>query len=119
VLDTSSIRRCGEMSGKPDTARSYRATVLDDNAIVSINLKWLAQGCALVAILVYGYWQIESRIKALEDKVATADKQIENLLSKHIVEERMEREELAEKVAFYEKELNLNPFSWGKKKKRK
>tara|TARA_R100000458_G_scaffold49291_1_gene48763 strand:- start:134 stop:457 length:324 start_codon:yes stop_codon:yes gene_type:complete len=107
------------MSGKPDTARSYRATVLDDNAIVSINLKWLAQGCVLVAILVYGYWQVESRIKSLEDKVATADKQIENLLSKHIVEERMEREELAEKVAFYEKELNLNPFSWGKKKKRK
>jgi uncharacterized coiled-coil protein SlyX len=106
------------MSGKPDTARSYRATVLDDNAIVSINLKWLAQGCVLVAILVYGYWQVESRIKSLEDKVATADKQIENLLSKHIVEERMEREELAEKVAFYEKELNLNPFSWGKKKKK-
>ena len=107
------------MSGKPDTARSYRATVLDDNAIVSINLKWLAQGCVLVAILVYGYWQIESRIKALEHKVATADKQIENLLSKHIVEEKAEREELAQKVAFYEKELNLNPFSWGKKKKRK
>ena len=107
------------MSGKPDTARSYRTTILDDNAIVSINLKWLAQGCVLVAILVYGYWQIESRIKALEDKVASADEQIENLLSKHIVEERMEREELAEKVAFYEKELNLNPFSWGKKKKRK
>ena len=106
------------MSGKPDTARSYRATVLDDNAIVSINLKWLAQGCVLVAVLVYGYWQIESRIKALESKVASADDQIENLLSKHIVEERMEREELAQKVAFYEKELNLNPFSWGKKKRK-
>ena len=107
------------MSEKPDTARSYRATVLDDNAIVSINLKWLAQGCVLVAVLVYGYWQIESRIKELENKVATADEQIENLLSKHIVEERTERQELAEKVAFYEKELNLNPFSWGKKKRGK
>ena len=106
------------MSGKPDTARSYRATVLDDNAIVSINLKWLAQGCVLVAILVYGYWQIESRIKALENKVASADEQIGNLLSKHIVEERIEREELAEKVKFYEKELNLNPLSWGKKKRK-
>jgi len=107
------------VSAKPDTARSYRATVLDDNAIVSINLKWLAQGCVLVAIMVYGYWQIESRIKALENKVATADEQIGDLLSKHIVEERTEREELAEKVAFYEKELNLNPFSWGKKKRGK
>ena len=106
------------MSGKPDTARSYRATVLDDNAIVSINLKWLGQGLVLVAALVYGYWQIESRIKELESKVATADEQIGNLLDKHIVEERAEREDLAEKVAFYEKELNLNPFSWGKKKKK-
>ena len=107
------------MSGKPDTARSYRATVLDDNAIVSINLKWLGQGLVLVGALVYGYWQIESRIKALENQVATADEQIGDLLSKHIVEERVEREELAEKVAFYEKELNLNPFSWGKNKKGK
>ena len=106
------------MSGKPDTARSYRATVLDDNAIVSINLKWLGQGLVLVAALVYGYWQIESRIKELENKVATADEQIGDLLSKHIVEERVEREELAEKVAFYEKELNLNPCSWGNKKKK-
>ena len=109
----------GDLSEKPDTARSYRATVLDDNAIVSINLKWLGQIFILVAALVYGYWQIESRIKALENKVATADQQIENLLSKHIAEEKVEREELAEKVAFYEKELNLNPFSWGKKKKKK
>ena len=106
------------MSGKPDTARSYRTTILDDNAIVSINLKWLAQGCVLIAVMVYGYWQIESRIQSLEDQVATADEQIENLLSKHIVEERVQREELAEKVSFYEKELNLNPFSWGKKKRK-
>ena len=107
------------MSEKPDTARSYRTTILDDNAIVSINLKWLGQGLVLVAVLVYGYWQIESRIKDLEIKVATADEQIGDLLSKHIVDERVEREELAEKVAFYEKELNLNPFSWGKKKRGK
>jgi uncharacterized coiled-coil protein SlyX len=108
----------GDLSAKPDTARSYRTTILDDNAIVSINLKWLAQGLVLVAGLVYAYLQIEGRIKALENKVATADEQIENLLSKHIAEEKIEREELAQKVAFYEKELNLNPFSWGKKKRK-
>ena len=106
------------MSGKPDTARSYRTAILDDNAIVSISLKWLAQGCVLVAVLVYGYWQIENRIKSLENKVANANEQIGDLLNKHIVEERTQRQELAEKVAFYEKELNLNPFSWGKRKKK-
>jgi len=107
------------MNEKPNTARSYRATVLDDNAIVSINLKWLAQIGVLIGMLVYGYWQIETRIRNLEDKVIIADKQIGSLLDKHILEERVEREELAQKVAFYEKEFNINPLSWGKKKKKK
>jgi len=106
------------MSEKPNTARSYRATVLDDNAIVSINLKWLGQIAVLIGMLVYGYWQIESRIRKLEDMVTNADEQIGSLLDKHIVEERVERQELAEKVAFYEKEFNINPLSWGKRKKK-
>jgi len=106
------------MSEQPSTARSYRTAILDDNAIVSINLKWLGQIFVLVSGLVYGYWQIESRIKTLESKMAFADEQIGNLLSKHIVEERLERQELAEKVAFYEKEFNINPLSWGKKKRK-
>ena len=106
------------MSEKPDTARSYRATVLDDNAIISINIKWLAQIGVLIGMLVYGYWQIETRIRQLEDSVTTQTEQIGSLLDKHIVEERVEREELAEKVAFYEKEFNINPLSWGKRKKK-
>ena len=106
------------MSGKPDTARSYRATVLDDNAIVSINLKWLGQICVLIGMLVYGYWQIETRIRKLEDKMVDANEQIGSLLDKHIVEERIERQELAEKVKFYEKEFNINPLSWKRKKKK-
>ena len=106
------------MSGKPETARSYRGTVVDDNAIVSINLKWLGQLLALVAMLVYGYWRVESRLGALEDKMLAANEQIGNLLDKHIVDERVEREQLAEKVAFYEKEFNINPLSWGKRKKK-
>jgi uncharacterized coiled-coil protein SlyX len=106
------------VSEKPDTARSYRATVLDDNAIISINIKWLAQIGVLIGMLVYGYWQIEERIRRLENSVTTQTEQIGSLLDKHIVEERVEREELAEKVAFYEKEFNINPLSWGKRKKK-
>ena len=106
------------MNEKPNTARSYRTTILDDNAIVSINLKWLGQIAVLIGMLVYGYWQIETRIRKLEDKVTYADEQIGSLLDKHIMEERVEREELAQKVAFYEKEFNINPLSWGKRKKK-
>jgi len=107
------------VSDKPKTARSYRGSIIDDNAVISLNIKWLGQILLLVAGIVYGYWRIESRLVALEDKVTLADEQIGDLLSKHIVEERAQRQELAEKVAFYEKEFNINPLSWGKKKRSK
>ena len=106
------------MSGKPITARSYRWSGSDDNMVLSFNIIWLSQICALIGILIYGYWQIETRITDLENKMLDANEQIGSLLDKHIVEERAKRDELAEKVAFYEKEFNINPLSWGKKRKK-
>ena len=100
------------------TARSYRGTVVDDNAIVSINLKWLGQLLVLVGMLVYGYWRIESRLGQLEKEMLAADDKIGNLLDKHMVEEKIQRTQLEEKVNFYEKEFNINPLSWGKRKKK-
>ena len=105
------------MSEKVQTARSYKGTVIDDNAVVSINLKWLGQLLVLVSMLVYGYWRIESRLGQLEDEMLTADVKIEDLLDKHMAEEKIQREQLEEKVNFYEKEFNINPLSWGKRKK--
>ena len=102
---------------KPETARSYRGTVVDDNAIVSINLKWLGQLLVLVGMLVYGYWRLESRLGNLEEAMVTADVKIGDLLGKHIVEETLQREQLEDKVTFYEKEFNMNTLSWGRKKK--
>ena len=106
------------MSEKVQTARSYKGTVIDDNAVVSINLKWLGQLLVLVSMLVYGYWRIESRLGQLEDEMLSADVKIENLLDKHMAEEKIQREQLEEKVNFYEKEFNINPLSWGKRKKK-
>jgi len=40
---------------KPKTARSYRGGIVDDNAVVSINLKWLFQSVVVIAGLVYSY----------------------------------------------------------------
>lgn len=103
---------------KPKTARSYRATVLDDNAVVSINLKWLAQIGALIAMLVYGYWNMITRITNLETEVSEADAKIEELVEKHIEEEEVRYAEMEKQLKFYEKEFNINPFSWGKKKRK-
>jgi hypothetical protein len=72
---------------KLETARSYKGTVVDDNAVVSINLKWLGQLLVLVGMLVYGYWRIESRLGNLEESMVANDVKIGDLLGKHIVEE--------------------------------
>ena len=104
------------MGGSPKTARSYNSTIIDDNAVISLNLKWLGQLLVLVGMLVYGYWRIESRLGQLENEMLSADVKIEDLLDKHMAEEKIQREQLEEKVNFYEKEFNINPLSWGKRK---
>ena len=104
---------------KEDTARSYKGTVIGDNMVVSLNLKWLIQIISLVGMLVYSYYRIEMRIIELEDKFTEADTNIEDLLAKHEVIESAKRKELEEQLKFYEKEFNINPLSWGKRKKKK
>ena len=108
------------MNEKPKTARSYRANVFDDNAVISINLKWLGQIFVLFGSLVYAYYRIETRIGTLENELLVANTEIRSLLAKHKLEEAKSLEELEKKLSFYEKELqiNLNPMSWGKRKKK-
>ena len=106
------------MSGSTKTARSYRGTVVDDNAIVSINLKWLGQIFVLAGVLGWSGYKLLDRLENLEEQMLLADEQITNLLDRHMVEEQGKRIKLEEKVSFYEKEFNINPLSWGKRKKK-
>jgi len=104
---------------KPKTARSYRSQVVDDNAIISINIKWLIQMCVLVAGLVYSYYQIVYRIGELERGVADSKISITELVEKHVLEEKVRYEQIEKELNWYQKEMNLNPLSWKKKKKKK
>ena len=107
-------------TNKPKTARSYRGTLVSDNAIISINIKWLGQMLVLVASLVYGYYRIETRIADLERGIQLANEEIEDLISKHIAEEEVKIAQMQEQLEWYEKELSLelNPLNWGKKRKK-
>ena len=106
-------------TSKPKTARSYRATVVGDNTVVSINLKWAGQVLVLVAGLVYSYLQIENRIRELERRVELSDTEIQELVSKHIAEEEVKIAQMEEQLEWYQTELKLNPLSWGKKKRKR
>ena len=106
-----------EVSEKPKTARSYRTGIIDDNFSLHINIKWLGQLFVAIAGIVYGYLQITNRIAELERGMELATANIEELVDKHMIEEQKTRAEMEERISFFEKELNLNPFSWRKKKK--
>ena len=107
----------GDLSEKPKTARSYRTGIIDDNFSLHINIKWLGQLFVAVAGVVYGYLQITNRIAELERGMELASTSIEELVNKHMIEEQKTRAEMEERISFFEKELNLNPFSWKRKKK--
>ena len=94
------------MRGKPETARSYRGTVVDDNAIISINIKWLLQSAVVIAGLVYSYYSVIQRISELERGMLDANKTITELVEKHIVEEQARYAEMEEELKWYQKLTN-------------
>jgi len=99
------------------TYRSYGVTKFDDNFRISLNIKWLMQIVVGVAFVVLGYIRIENRLAELERRMESADNRITELVDKHMIEEQKERQAMEERISFFEKELNLNPFSWKRKKK--
>ena len=91
---------------------------IDDNFSISLNIKWLVHIIFGVAFIVLGYLRIENRLAELERRMELADSQILELVEQNQIEEQKEREAMEERISFFEKELNLNPFSWKKRKKK-
>ena len=100
-------------------ARSYKGEVFGDSMAITINFKWLLQIIAATAIVVYAFWKIEGRIQDLERKMVLAMNEIELHDQERKDAQDRHIKEIQEQMDWYETELNLNPFSWGKKKKKK
>ena len=98
-------------------ARSYKGEVIGDSMAITINFKWLLQIIAATAIVVYSFWKIEGRIQELERNMVLALEEIELHEAERKQAEMAHVEQMEERMLWYESELNLNPFSWGKKKK--
>ena len=106
------------MAEKKDGARSWKGEVIgSDSYSLTINFKWLLQIIAATAIVVYAFWKIEGRIQDLERKMVLAMDEIEFHEAERVQSQKAHVAEMEERMLWYENELNLNPFSWGKKKK--
>ena len=109
---------------KKNGARSYRGSVIGDSMNLTINIRWLLQLFVLAGMLVYGWWQLETRIQELERNMGTATEQVESLNEeRRLAEEKHIRDleaQMQQQAEWYEQELgiNFNPFSWGKGKKK-
>ena len=100
-------------------ARSYRGEVIGDSMAITINFKWLIQILVSNSMVVYSFWKIENRIQELERNMELALQEIEiNDLERKEAEQKHIME-IQKQLEWYEQELNLNPLSWGKNKKRK
>ena len=113
------------MADKKDGARSYRGSVIGDSMNLTINMKWLLQLFVFAGMLVYGWWQLESRIQDLERNMGVAIEQVELLNEERRLAEEQHIQalelQMQEQTVWIEQELgiNLNPFSWGKNKGKK
>ena len=70
------------MANDSKGARSYKSEVIGDSMSLTINFKWLIQLIVAVAMIVYGWWQLEARIQALERNMGVATEQVELLNKK-------------------------------------
>ena len=104
------------MADENKGARSYKGQVIGDSMSLTINFKWLLQIIAATAMLVYGWWRLEDRIQELERKMVLAMEEIELHDKERKLAEERHIQEMQEQMDWYQTELNLNPFSWGKKK---
>ena len=95
-----------------------KGPTLNDSFSVNINFKWLLQIIVVTSIAVYGFWTIEGRIQALERNMELALQEIELHDQERLVAQKAHEDQLQEQVSLLQKELNINPFSWGKKKKK-
>ena len=95
-------------------ARSYKGQVIGDNMSIQINFKWLIQLIVVVGMVVFGWYQLETRIQTLERNMVLAMEEIEL----HDQERQAaEEQHIQDMESLLKTELNINPLSWkwGKK----
>ena len=105
------------MKDEKNGARSYKGQIIGDNMSLHINIKWLIQLFVFAGMLVYGWYQLETRIQDLERNQVVVIEQVEVFVEERRLDEEQHKKDMQEELSLLKTELNINPFSWGKKKK--
>ncbi|HCV04684.1 MAG TPA: hypothetical protein DG048_18765 [Pseudoalteromonas sp.] len=98
------------MATSENLARSYRATKIDDNLSLHINIRFLFHLFIGISVLVSTYLNVTSSIAAAEYRIASVESRVADLEARH----NAEIIEMKEELKWYKKDLN--PLNWRKKK---
>ena len=96
-----------------------KGTILGDNLSIHINIRWLIQIIVVTGMVTFGWYKLEIRIQELERNMELSLREIELHEEERQRASERQRKEIEEEVSLLRKELNINPFSWGKKKRSK
>ena len=104
--------------------RSFATEVVGgDSFSLTLNFKFLIQMFMVFGSIIFGYVQLQERLTNLERNLQDTTEQLQELVEKHIIEDEKKFADLEkqneELNKWYEKEMNLNPLSWRKKKGKK
>lgn len=92
--------------------------VIGDSFAVTINFKWLLQLLVLVATITYTFYTFQVKLNDMENQIEDNMSELQELILIHEEESEIKMAEMQEAIKWYEGQLNVNPLSWGKKKKK-
>ena len=90
--------------------------VIGDSLAVTINFKWLLQLLVVVATITYAFYTFQLKLNDMEGQIADNMIELQELIEIHEKESEIQIAQMQETIKWYQTQLNLNPFSWGKQK---
>ena len=90
--------------------------VIGDGLAVTINFKWLLQLLVIVATITYAFYTFQLKLNDMEGQIADNMIELQELIEIHEKESEIQIMQMQETIKWYQTQLNLNPFSWGKQK---
>jgi predicted amino acid-binding ACT domain protein len=91
--------------------------IIGDSLAVTINFKWLLQLLAFVSTITYVFYTFQMKLDNMSRQIGDNMVELHELIEIHEEESEVQIAEMQATIKWYQGQLNINPLSWGKKKK--